>query len=83
MPEENDQYSSNQYKQQANSLLSVHNYTPLVTSRNDKNKQLILLSQQRSKSTSRPDFQANTRPTFFESQCHHKIQKQGCKEIQV
>jgi hypothetical protein len=34
-----------QYKQQANPLLSVHNYTPLVISRKDKNKQLTLLSQ--------------------------------------
>jgi len=49
MPEENDQYSSNQYKQQANSLLSMNNYTPLllVISRNDKNKQLTLLSQRK------------------------------------
>jgi hypothetical protein len=30
-----------QYKQQANPNLSVHNYTPLVISRNDKNKQSI------------------------------------------
>jgi hypothetical protein len=29
-----------QNKQQANPLLSMHNYTPLVISRNDKNKQL-------------------------------------------
>jgi hypothetical protein len=33
-----------QYKQQAHPLLSIHNYTPLI-SRNDKNKQLTLLSQ--------------------------------------
>jgi hypothetical protein len=32
-----------QYKQQANPLLSIHSYTPLVISRNDKNKQLTLL----------------------------------------
>jgi hypothetical protein len=47
-PEENDQYSANhlvQYKQQANQLLPMKNYTPLVISRNDKNKQLTLLSQ--------------------------------------
>jgi hypothetical protein len=31
-----------QYKQQANPLLSIHNYTPLVISRNDKNEQLTL-----------------------------------------
>jgi hypothetical protein len=30
-----------QYKQQANSLL--HNYTPLVISRNNKNKQLTII----------------------------------------
>jgi hypothetical protein len=36
-----------QYKQQANSSLSVNNYTPLVISRNDKNKQLTLLSQRK------------------------------------
>jgi hypothetical protein len=29
-----------QYKQQANPHLSLHNYTPLVISGNDKNKQL-------------------------------------------
>ncbi len=34
-----------QYKHQANPLLSMNNYTPLVISRNDKNKQLTLLSQ--------------------------------------
>jgi hypothetical protein len=36
-----------QYKQQANPLLSMHNYTPLVISGNDKNKQLTLLSQRK------------------------------------
>jgi hypothetical protein len=52
-PEENDKYRVPvqcqpllvQYKQQDNSLLSVHNYTPIVISGNDKNKQLTLLSQ--------------------------------------
>jgi hypothetical protein len=34
-----------QYKQQANPMLSINYYTPLVISRNDKNKQLTLLSQ--------------------------------------
>jgi hypothetical protein len=34
-----------QCKQQANQVLSMNNYTPLVISRNDKNKQLILLGQ--------------------------------------
>ncbi len=29
-----------QYKQQANPLLSMNKFTPLVISRNDKNKQL-------------------------------------------
>ncbi len=32
-----------QYKQQANPLLLTHNYTPLVISRNDKNKQLTII----------------------------------------
>jgi hypothetical protein len=32
-----------QYKQQANPLLSMNNYTPLVVSRNDKNKQLAII----------------------------------------
>jgi hypothetical protein len=36
-----------QYKQQANPLLSMNNYTPLVISRNDKNNQLTLLSQRK------------------------------------
>jgi hypothetical protein len=31
-----------QYKQQANPLLSMNKYTPLVISRNDKNKQLTI-----------------------------------------
>jgi hypothetical protein len=35
------------YKQQANPLLSMNNYTPLVISRNEKNKQLTLLSQRK------------------------------------
>jgi hypothetical protein len=31
-----------------------------------------------------PDFQANTRSRLFlKSQCNHKIQEGGCKEIQV
>jgi hypothetical protein len=33
------------YKQQANPLLSMNNYTPLVISGNDKNTQLSLLSR--------------------------------------
>jgi hypothetical protein len=36
-----------QYKQQANLLLSMSNYTPLVISWNDENKQLTLLSQRK------------------------------------
>jgi hypothetical protein len=36
-----------QYRQQANPLLSINNYTPLVISRNDKNKLLTLLSQRK------------------------------------
>ncbi len=50
-PEENDQYSANhslvQYKQQANLLLLMNNYTPLVISWNDTNKLLTLLSQRK------------------------------------
>jgi hypothetical protein len=34
-----------EYKQQANLLLSVHNYTPLMISGNDKNKQITSFSQ--------------------------------------
>jgi hypothetical protein len=45
--EENDQPLLAQYKQQANPLLSMNNYTQLVISRNDKNKQIILLSQRK------------------------------------
>jgi hypothetical protein len=36
-----------QYKHQANPLLSMNNYPPLVISRNEKNKQLTLLSQRK------------------------------------
>jgi hypothetical protein len=36
-----------QYKLQAYALLLMHNYTPLVISRNDKHKQLSLLSQRK------------------------------------
>jgi hypothetical protein len=36
-----------QYKQQANPLLSTHNYTPLAISRNEKNEQITLLSQRK------------------------------------
>jgi hypothetical protein len=42
-----------QYKQQANLLLLMHNYTPLVISRNDKNMQLTLLSQRKLALTAR------------------------------
>jgi hypothetical protein len=35
------------YKHHANPLLSVNNYTPLVVSRKDKNKQLKLLCQRK------------------------------------
>jgi hypothetical protein len=46
--EENDQYMQRQpllvqYKQQANPLLLMHNYTPLLISRNFKNKQITFL----------------------------------------
>jgi hypothetical protein len=36
-----------QYKHQADPLLAMKNYTPLVISRNDKNKQVTLLSQRK------------------------------------
>jgi hypothetical protein len=36
-----------QDKQQANPLLSMHNYTPLEIRTNDKNKQQILISQRK------------------------------------
>ncbi len=36
-----------QYKHQANPLLSMNSYSPLVYRRNDKNEQLILLSQRK------------------------------------
>jgi hypothetical protein len=36
-----------QYRQQANPLLSMKNYYQFVLSRNDKNKQLKLLSQRK------------------------------------
>ncbi len=40
-----------QYKQLANPLLSRHHFSPLVISRNDKNKQPTLLSQNKLSST--------------------------------
>jgi hypothetical protein len=42
-----------QFKQQANPVLSMNNCTPLVISRNDKNKQLTLLSQRKLALTAR------------------------------
>jgi hypothetical protein len=42
-----------QYKQQVNPLLSMHNRTPLVISRNYKYKQLTLLSQRKVAFTAR------------------------------
>ncbi len=36
-----------QYKQQANPLLSMHYYTPLVISGNDKNKEIAVLIQRK------------------------------------
>jgi hypothetical protein len=42
-----------QYKQQANPLLSMNNYNPLMISGNDKNKQLTLLSQRKLALTAR------------------------------
>jgi hypothetical protein len=41
------------YKQEANPLLSMHKYTPLVISGNDKNKQLTLLSRHKLALTAR------------------------------
>jgi hypothetical protein len=32
-----------QYKQQANLLFLIHNYSPLVINKNDKNKQLTII----------------------------------------
>jgi hypothetical protein len=46
--EENNQFSQPllmQYKQQANPLLSMNYYTPLVINGNDKNKEITVLSQ--------------------------------------
>jgi hypothetical protein len=43
-----------QYKQQVNRLLSMHNYTPLVISENDKNKQLTLFSQSQQSHEQKP-----------------------------
>jgi hypothetical protein len=37
----------------ANPILLIHNYTPLVISRNDKNKQLTLFSQRKLALTAR------------------------------
>ncbi len=45
-----------QYKQQANPLLSMNNYTPLMISENDKNKQLTLLSHRKLALTARNTF---------------------------
>jgi hypothetical protein len=45
-----------QYKQQTNVLVSMHNYIPLVISRNEKNKQLTLLSQHKLALTRRNTF---------------------------
>ena len=42
-----------QYKQQANPLLSINTYILLVISKNDKNKQLTLLSQRKLALTAR------------------------------
>jgi hypothetical protein len=50
--EENDQYNANhshpvQYKHQAKLLFSMNNFSPLVISTSDKNKQLTLVSQRK------------------------------------
>jgi hypothetical protein len=42
-----------QCTQQANPVLSMNNYTPRVINRNDKNKQLTLLSQRKLALTAR------------------------------
>jgi hypothetical protein len=41
------------YKQQVNSLLSMHNYNPILISGNDKNKQLTSLRQRKLALTAR------------------------------
>jgi len=61
-----------QYKQQANPLLSMHNYTPLVISGNDKNKQLTSLGQRKLAITSR-----NTLFVLKKSLEHLKNKKNG------
>ncbi len=45
-----------QYKQQANPLLSIDNYTPLAISWNDKNKQRTLLRQRKLAFTAREKY---------------------------
>ncbi len=45
-----------QYKQQADPLLSVHNYTPIVISGNDKIKHLTLLKVPKCEIFDRSDF---------------------------
>jgi hypothetical protein len=42
-----------QNKEQANPRLSIHHYAPRVISKNDKNKQLTLLSQRKLALTAR------------------------------
>jgi hypothetical protein len=56
-----------QYKQQVNTLLSMHNYTPLVISGKDKNKQLTLSSQYKLALT--------MRNTLFALENHWRTQK--------
>jgi hypothetical protein len=56
------------YKQQANPLLSMNNYTPLMISWNDQNKQLTLFSQRKLVLTARNTFFA-----FKKSLEHLKI----------
>jgi hypothetical protein len=62
-----------QNNQQAKPLLSLHNYTPLVISGNDKNKQVTLLNQRKLALT------ATNRYTFcvLKSMGHIKSLKNG------
>jgi hypothetical protein len=57
-PDENNQCSANylvQCKQQVNPFLSMNNYTPHVISRHDKNRQLSLLSQRKTRINQQPE----------------------------
>jgi hypothetical protein len=61
-----------QYKQQANRILSINKYTPLVIRVNNKNKQLTLLSQRKLALTAR-----NTLLCYKIIGAHKKILRNG------